>query len=441
MMRNFFDLVVIGGGPAGLMAAKTAAERKLEVLLFEKRKRIPQVKRTCCCSFYLEPNYMGETTQVEEGKLVFPKNGFTVNYAGSLYPIKEKYGISKGGYKWHMVRFESEDYSKDTPLSMVLDKEVLLEGLLNEVENLGVTVMNGSMVKKMENTEKGVKVEAAKAGQSLLVEGKKAIVADGVNSRMVESIGFNKERKVLGARAVFLEYLMEGVDNPFPHAVLNFHGEKISKFGPLFLWPNSKGLPRIMVMSRFPNYPSEVINDFISESPYASWFKDARIIGKTAGSLVPRAAISDPHIGNILIIGDAAAFIEVENQGAMMCGFQAGNAVCEELNGSDGFKRYLEWWRHSFEFNHPELLRAMTVLPAIEARGYRDEDIDYLFSVVDGEDIYGTTSQYRSGVAIWKAILEHSDTIKKERPALYEKIKGLLDLNLEDIWEPTSKTN
>lgn len=438
-MESFFDVIVVGGGPAGLMAAKTAAEKNLEVILIEKRKRIPQVKRTCCSSFFLEPNYMGETTQVEEGKLVFPNNGFTVNYAGSLHPVKEKYGISSGGYKWHMVRFESEDYSKDTPLSMVLDKKVLLEGLLNEVEHLSVTVMNGYMARKIENTEKGVKVEVTNEGQSLLIEGKKGIVADGVNSQLVESMGLNKERKVLGSRAVFLEYVMEGVDNPFPNAVLNFHGEKISKFGPVFLWPNSKGLPRIMVMSRLPKYPSEVIDYFINDSPYASWFKNAQIIKKTGGSLLPRAAISEPCIRNIMIIGDAAAFIEVENQGAMMCGFQAGNAVYEELNGFEGFKRYVEWWKSSFEFNRPELLKAMAVLPAIEVGGYRDEDINYLFSLVDGEEIYGTSSQYRSGIAIWKAILKQSDTIKRKRPALYEKIKGLLDLNLEDIWKTAPK--
>ncbi len=438
-MESFFDVIVVGGGPAGLMAAKTAAEKNLEVLLIEKRKRIPHVKRTCCSSFFLEPNYMGETTQVEEGKLVFPNNGFTVNYAGSLHPLKEKYEISSGGYKWHMVRFESEDYSKDTPLSMVLDKEVLLEGLLSEVEHLAVTVMNGYMAKKIENTEKGVKVEVTNERQSLLIKGKKGIVADGVNSRLVESMGLNKKRKVLGSRAVFLEYMMEVVDNPFPNAVLNFHGEKISKFGPVFLWPNSKGLPRIMAMTRLPEYPTKVIDYFIHDSQYVSWFKHAQIVAKTGGSLLSRSAISEPCEGNILIIGDAAAFIEVENQGAMMCGFQAGNAVYEEIDGSDGFKRYIEWWKHSFEFNHPELLKAMAALPALEVGGFSDEDIDFLFSLVDGEDIYGTCSQYRSGITILKALLNHKESIKKERPALYEKIKGVMDLNLDYIWESTPK--
>ena len=49
--------------------------------------------------------------------------------------------------------------------------------------------------------------------------------------------------------------------------------------------------------------------------------------------------------------------------------------------------------------------------------------------LVDGEDIQGTCSQYRSGVAKWKAMLKYSEKIKKEKPALYEKVKGIMDLN------------
>ena len=433
-MKNAYDLIVIGAGPGGLMAAKTAGERGLNVLLVDRKKEIPKIRRTCCSSFYLESNYMGETTQMEEGKLVFTRNDFTVKYSGSRWPIKEKYGLSPGFKKWHMVRFESEDYSKDTPLSVVLDKEVLIEGLLAEAQKLGVTVMNGAKGKKIENNADGIKLEICTEGHYLPIKGRKAIVADGVNSKMVERMGLNKDRKVMGAGAVFLEYVMDGVDNPFPNAVLNFHGEKITKFGPLFLWPNSKGLPRIMAMNRLPEYPKKVIDYFIKESPYASWFKQARIIEKTGGFIMPRSAILDPCIENTLIIGDAAAFIEVENQGAMMCGFRAGNAVYEELNGSDGFRGYRDWWKHSFEFNHPELLKKLAACPAFEVVGHSDEDIDYLFSLIDGEDIYGTCSQYRSGATIWNAILKHTETIKAEKPLLYEKVKAVMDLGIDDIF-------
>ena len=42
-----YDLIVVGGGPAGLMASKTAAEDGLKVLLIERKKDITEVKRLC----------------------------------------------------------------------------------------------------------------------------------------------------------------------------------------------------------------------------------------------------------------------------------------------------------------------------------------------------------------------------------------------------------
>ena len=47
MARKNYDLVVVGGGPAGLMAARTAARDGLKVVLLEKRKNITTVRRYC----------------------------------------------------------------------------------------------------------------------------------------------------------------------------------------------------------------------------------------------------------------------------------------------------------------------------------------------------------------------------------------------------------
>jgi len=432
-MGKKYDVIIIGAGPAGLMTAKTAAERDLKVLVFDKKKNISRIKRTCSAAFYFESNYMGETTQFEDNKLIFKNNGFTVDFSGSYWPIKEKYGFSPRGNKWHMVRFANEDYTRDTPLSVVLDKEALLAGLLAEAKNLGVTVMNAAQGRKIENTARGVEVEIYEDGRYARFEGAKAIVADGTNSKMVESMGLNKNRKVLGSRAMFVEYVMEGVENPFSHAVLNFYGKKIRELGSVHVWPNAKGFTRVLGFNNLTfradfQYPEKAVQYFITESPYATWFKKAKVIEKTGGSLLPRAAIREPFAENILVIGDAAALIEVENQGALMCGFKAGNAVYDELNGLAGYKNYVEWWKHSFEFNNPELLKGMAVIPTLKVGEYSDEDIDYLFSLIDGQDLYGTCSQYRSGKAVWEAILQHRDTIAKEKPVLYEKVQKVMDL-------------
>ena len=117
---------------------------------------------------------------------------------------------------------------------------------------------------------------------------------------------------------IISDYVMDDVDNPYPHAVLNFYGEELRKLGSIHLWPNAEGLSRVLGFNNLVfregfKYPTKAINYFINESPYASWFKHAKIIAKTGGSLLPRAAIPEPYVGNILVISDAAAFIEVEN--------------------------------------------------------------------------------------------------------------------------------
>ena len=44
------------------------------------------------------------------------------------------------------------------------------------------------------------------------------------------------------------------------------------------------------------------------------------------------------------MIGDAAAFVETQAQGALSCGFRAADAVAKELEGKPGFEEYNQWW-------------------------------------------------------------------------------------------------
>ena len=43
-----YDLIVVGAGPAGLMAAKTAGENGLRVALLERKTHPEKITRSCC---------------------------------------------------------------------------------------------------------------------------------------------------------------------------------------------------------------------------------------------------------------------------------------------------------------------------------------------------------------------------------------------------------
>lgn len=94
-MAKKYDLIVVGGGPGGLMAAKTAAEDGLKVILVERKKDITKINRSCLQVFYLEwvcPDGYLETVKAElsQGKirLIFPGPGFSIDYTGPVKPYR-----------------------------------------------------------------------------------------------------------------------------------------------------------------------------------------------------------------------------------------------------------------------------------------------------------------------------------------------------------------
>jgi flavin-dependent dehydrogenase len=419
-----YDVVVVGAGPAGLMAAKTAAEANLRVALIERKKDVTRVTRADCMQFYgFEGNFQGENIRVEHGKVVFPENGFEVTYTGGLYPSYHWRVLSPSG---HGIDFASED-----PIALFFDKEVLLRNLVFEVERLGVDVQADSEATGAEDTKDGVRIKVRHGDKESWITAKKAIAADGINSRVADSLGLNKERASMGTFLV-CHYILEGVAHPFPNSWIQFYGKSISPINPPHFHPTVLGerCHKLGAMRLSPDSPEEDVKRFITKSGYAPWFKDAKVVGKMTAAANCYMPIPEPRAGNFLIIGDAAAFAEVENQGALMCGYRAGKGVMKELQGKEGFEDYVTWWKNTFEFLNPEIHKV--------AQGYlinpfyEDEEIDYLFSLAEGDTLKGTMNQYRFPTLLWDAILVHSERIEKERPGLLEKIRKIQNLTLEE---------
>ena len=134
-------------------------------------------------------------------------------------------------------------------------------------------------------------------------------------------------------------------------------------------------------------------------------------------------SMKHPCKGNVISIGDSAAMIEVEVQGGFLCGYKAAQAVIEELNGRDGFAAYTKWWQDSFEFNSDEYLRVSQGYAL--AFVYNDDELDYLFSLVEGHQLHGTYSQYITPKLIWDCIHLYDDKIHAERPEIYAKMQKM----------------
>ncbi len=426
-----YDLIINGAGPAGLMAAAGAAEAGLRVLLLEKFEDISIVRRACCQQFVMDENYEHENIELEPGRIVFPSNGFEVAYAGPLHPITETRFVSASG---RTVRFR---YADGRPVAVKFDKGRLLAGLLERCLRSGVEYRSGTLATAAVDHGDHVYVHGVHDGRAVKFTAAKLLAADGVNSRTLASLGMNAQRTHF-ATALCIIYALEGVTG-FDPAVMQWHmGTAYGSYAPVILDPSLHGgVADLVVMGSEQQRPEQIFEAFTRTGPAAGRFASARVTGRTACTVKAYTSLPVPWRGNVLAIGDAAAYVEVEVQGALMCGYHAARAVADELLGQGGFERYAAWWRKSFEFNSPEALRVAQGYALVPT--YTDEEIDYLFALLEGSPLDGAYGQYKAPRLLWDAIARHSAKIAAGRPGLLEKFSRNAQMTLADTFAHAQK--
>lgn len=421
-----YDLVIIGAGPAGLMAAQTAARKGLDVILIERKNRVSAVGRSCVAGLITEPGCDGETVTVEGDRIIFHNNDFSIKYSGLWRDLKGCYSISPAGYR---IRVEREA----TCVTKIFNKEVLLEDLFKEVKESGADITQGAEVVKIQNRDSEVVVTIRQEWEENEVRGRFLIAADGVNSRTVEELGMNKERKFIGTMVVS-SYVLEGVESPYPEAISIFigKGQVEGCSGQFYFFPRpsekTEDPPLWEILYGQPvgeESAEEILERFIKKGNFSSWFSHAKVVRKTGAVLNFRTPIPKPRVGNILVIGDAAAFIEVYVQGAIMYGYQSAKAIIDEMNGRPGLDEYVKYWNDSFEYLKPGMIEQAL-------RGYGmhvldDSDLDYLFSLTDSKTYKGYYNEFSLPGVIQKALVPEMPRIMKERPELMQKIQNLFE--------------
>lgn len=427
-MSSIFDLAIIGAGPAGLMAAKTAAELGLKVVLVEKNKDFKQLRRACSAQFIMDDGYEKELLKVEEGKLIFEKNNFSVNYTGDLVEVKNKYYKSPKGHRIHFA------LPGEKAFALKFDKRKLLDDLYKECEELGVDIRMKTIACGGSDNGDMVNVKVIKDKQTSIINAKKLIIAEGVNAKLTGMFGFNKGRTHF-ATAFSVKYFMEGITGIEPNSWNLFYGRVYHSNAPVIIGPSLYGdnIMEVTISGHKDMRPDVIFEKVIKDSPLKENFKNSKLIDKQGCPVKAFASLKTPYKDNVIVIGDSAAFVEVETQGALMCGYKAANAIKEELEGRNGFEKYSDWWKDSFEFNNDDYLLVSQGYALVPT--YTDDELDYLFELIEGEVLEGTYSQYKTPKLIWDSILAHKEKIIAERPEIYSKIEKMNEMTLTNTFK------
>ncbi len=424
-MNKKFDLIIIGAGPAGLMAASTAAKLGLTVKIIEKNKDFNELRRACSAQFIMDDGYEGECLEIADDKLIFRNNNFQVKYTGDLVPVKNKYYHSP---KNHIIHFA---HPNQEPFALKFDKRKLLADLYEECKDLGVDFSMQTLAVGGEDYGDEVRVEVKCGEKRDTIEGKKLIIAEGVNAHLNGIFGLN-EGRIHFATAQTVKYFLEGVKGVEPYSWNLYYGRAYHSNAPVIIGPSLYGehIVEMTISGDIGLKPASVYENLLIDSPLKEQLKDAKIVNKQGCPVKAFSSLKTPYKGNVLTIGDTAAFVEVEVQGALMCGYHAAYSVVDEIKGIRGFENYTKWWRDAFEFNSEDYLRVSQGYALVPI--YTDDEIDYLFSLIENERLEGTYSQYKTPQLIWDAILANREQIETEAPQIYAKITKMNQISLSD---------
>lgn len=411
-----YDLIVCGAGPGGLAAAKTGAEDGLKVLLIERKKEIPEIKRLCgqftninMISVSGKYKYAySEPLNLEIGTLKttvhFPGPGFSIDYGGPLRPYYNYIHFSPSGNRIYRER--------DRFFAFFWEKESLLAGLLASAVKAGAEVGTETTSLRAENTPDGVKVFVRTKTGTQTLEAKKAIDAQGKGSTISESLGVC-QKATAGQIARTGGYVLEGVETEL--RINSWMCITVPSLNRPNFWMYMVAGDRNILgtVSRGAESPLALTDKLMKLPAFVPWFGNARIVKKlaTSGWITANLPSQEPVVGNVLILGEAAGLGESSNPGAIACGYQAAKATAKELNGQKGYPEYIDWWQKSFEGNDPNYVRAAARFGVLNAL-CSDEELDYVYELFQDE------------IGVPALVVGRDlERLKDKKPNLYERLK------------------
>lgn len=303
------DLLVVGGGPAGLATSIFAAQRGMKVVLLE-RGVLPRDKP---CGEGLMP----------EGVRLLGAMGVSVMRS---HPI-------------HGIRYLDEtncvaDARFTSAMGLGIRRVELSRAMLQRARSLGVRVQERSRVSSIRNERAGVVAEAGHAS----FEAPLLVAADGLHSPLrrasgLEISGLGRARR---ARYGFRRHYRIAPWTSYVEVYWARGAEAyVTPVGPdevgvALLWHEPASSFEAM-LRRFPALDARL--------------RGAPVTTATKGSGPLRRGARRVHAGRLVLVGDAAGYLDAITGEGVALGFQSARALVVAITSGQGFAGYESAYR------------------------------------------------------------------------------------------------
>lgn len=368
-LKENYDAIVIGAGPAGSTFARVAAEGGMDVLVIEKRKEIGAPVR---CGEGLSQNYDGVKVPLKlpPGAL----NNSTPIIGAALYgPNRQKIVVkNEHTHGW------------------VLDRKVFDKALAIEAGRKGATVVTKTRVTSLiKDGAKIVGVKAIHMDEEREFRAPLIVSAEGMENLMAREAGF-KAVATLYDTDTCVQYEMTGVEC---EGLIEIYFGSVAPRGYVWIFPKGSdtanvgiGVGGLSGPNGYPD-PKGLLDKFISSD---SRFAKASTVAVQGGGICVGAPINEFVKDNFMVIGTAAHQVDPIHGGGIGLAIEAGyyaakvalKAHAKKDYSKAALTEYETTWR---EKSWPSLEKRLKLRHAIEK--LNDDDLNAVFDTIKEEDV------------------------------------------------------
>jgi len=296
-----YDVIVVGGGPAGSMAAEAAAKGGAKTLLLEKDRDIGYPVR---CGEGVGAKALKQFMNPDPGMIAA-----TISKVRMRSPDNTcvDFGQEEAGYILHRRIFDVALANRASKAGAEIQTRAYVDGLLMEDE--AVT---------------GVKYQYM--GQHRHLTSKIVIAADGVESRVGRMAGLRTSTKLKDMESGY-QVTVGNID--VDQEMIDFYvGDNWAPGGYLWIFPKGDGMANIGlgILGIYSRYDSahDRTHSFIKK-----YFPKATILASVCGGIPVGKTLKKMTSHGFMLTGDAAHMVNPVTGGGIITGMQGGQIAGE----------------------------------------------------------------------------------------------------------------
>ncbi len=407
-----FDVIVVGAGPAGGMAAGTAAAMGLRTALVEEH---PEIGTPAHCSGKLQLHAFREFNLPLHLILNTLQAGAFYAPNGTVARVR-----------------------RAVPDSHVVDRAVFDRWLAHQAQERGAELLLDTRLRAAERVNGTVRVTGEQNGKTFRATAALIIDAEGARPVLPKTLGFHLQRRLI----LGLQYQMTDVDLEEPDCPEVYLGTASAPGFFAWLMPIGDRRARVGVCvdpQLAGRAPLHYLDSLVQGHPVASRrLRHARVERKLAGAIPVLASRRSTATDGMILVGDAAGHVKATSGGgiyfSLIAARLAADAAASYVGGDqDALVRYDHRWRRRFGRE----LRA-TAMARLALNRMTDADLNAIIATIAADRRLRTTIERLGDTAFQSRLLAPFFT-HALRPAhlatLARPVLKILRYGLRALWD------